>query len=273
MNETKQDSCASFKFCVLGSGSSGNCIHVSSATTSLLVDAGLSGREIIRRLELTGADVSGIAAVCLTHEHSDHVDGLLGLLRVIKPRLYANSETVKAVERSLERHDLPWQIFSTGFPFQVGDISIEPFSVSHDAMDPVGFCLGCAGSRIGIVTDIGVSTTLVREKLRHCHALILESNHDEKMLKDSQRPWSLKQRIAGRQGHLSNRGASELLAEIAGPALTHVYLAHISADCNRPEIACRTVSAKLAELGFGSINVLPTWAAKPSQVYEVTRHA
>jgi len=255
------------RFCVLGSGSSGNCIYVSSGATSLLVDAGLSGKETLKRLALAGLDHSSIQAILLTHEHSDHVGALGVLHRRLKAAIYANSGTIQGVESSLGKQNLPWQVFSTGFPFQVGDITVEPFTVCHDGLDPVGFTFASGGVRIGIVTDIGMVTTVVRERLKNCAALVVEANHDEKLLKDAQRPWALKQRIAGRQGHLANSGAAELVVECAGPVLTKVFLAHISSDCNKPELAVRTVHEALRGRLFDRVDVALTYADRPTEVW------
>lgn len=256
------------RLCVLGSGSSGNCIHVGCGNTRLLIDAGLSGKETLRRIEQAGGDSSALDAICLTHEHSDHTAGLAALVRRFKPRLYANSATAEAVEKALECRDWPWQVFSPGFRFEIGEISVEPFSVCHDACDPVGFVLRHADVGIGVVTDMGTATGLVRERLKNCRVLVIEANHDEGLLRDSKRPWSLKQRIAGRQGHLSNKCAAELVAAVASPALTHVFLAHLSEECNRPGIACETVIKKLAASGFGRVKVLPTFPDRPSEAWK-----
>ena len=255
------------KICVLGSGSSGNSIHVGCGNTRILVDAGLSGRETLRRIELAGGDPSALDAICLTHEHGDHTAGLGALVKRLKPKLYANSATVEAVEQALECKDWPWQVFTPGFKFEIGDIAVEPFSVCHDARDPVGFVLQHGDVKIGIVTDMGTATVLVRERLKDCRVLVIEANHDEGLLRDSKRPWSLKQRIAGRQGHLSNKCAAELVAEVAGPKLSHVFLVHLSEECNRPGMACEAVQRKLNGAGLREVKVLPTFPDRPSEVW------
>ncbi|NQT94658.1 MAG: MBL fold metallo-hydrolase, partial [Lentisphaerae bacterium] len=220
--------------CVLGSGSTGNCMYVGSPATHILVDAGLSGKETVRRLEEIGADPSDLSAICVTHEHDDHTACLGILHRRLGLDLYGNAGTVDALKRNPKHRDLPWNVFQTGAPFAVGDLIVEPFSVPHDAYDPVGFVVRSGSESVGIVTDMGMATGLVRERLRGCRALVLESNHDSGLLRDADRPWSLKQRIAGRQGHLSNEQTGILLAEIAGPQLDTVCLAHLSEECNRP---------------------------------------
>ena len=273
------------KVCVLGSGSSGNCTYIASEHTRLLIDAGLSCKETDRRLNIIGADLADINALCISHEHDDHISSLKALYRksaTRKPhgghaglKLYANSATIEAIERDENMRGLPWNIFTTGSPFIVGDIKIEPFSVPHDSYDPVGFVLSRGHSRkdhperLGIVTDMGLATELIRERLKRCRILILEANHDSGMLKDSGRPWPLIQRIAGRQGHLSNDKAAELITEIAGPELKCVFLAHLSSDCNRPELAVKAVRDALLKIGRTDVSVKLTYPGKPSDVEEV----
>ncbi len=255
--------------CVLASGSAANCIYVASPTTRILVDAGLSGRETQKRFEQLGVDVTSVHAVCLTHEHDDHRAALKTLHTRHGIGLYANAGTIDAIERDGKLGPVAWQVFATGVPFPLGDLTVEPFSVPHDSFDPVGYVVEHAGSRVGLVTDIGMATHAVRERLRGCRAIVLESNHDEEMLRNSSRPWSLKQRILGRQGHLSNAQAGELLASVAGPELRYVFLAHLSVDCNRPEVAVGTVRRLLDAAGHGHVEIKLTYAERPSDVVEV----
>ncbi len=257
----------SFSFCVLASGSSGNCIYVASDTTRLLIDAGLSCRETGRRLAEIGGRLEDIQAICLTHNHSDHTSGLKVLHARYGVKLYANAGTCDVLAADQALKPLAWSVFTNGEAFDIGDIRVEPFSVPHDAADPVGFILEAGGVRIGIATDIGVPTHLVRERLRSCRALVMEANHDERLLEQANRPWSLKQRIAGRQGHLSNRAAAQMIAEIAGAGLTHVFLAHLSSDCNRPDLALETVRNVLKDRGHGDIEVKLTHPDRPGEIW------
>jgi phosphoribosyl 1,2-cyclic phosphodiesterase len=258
------------RICVLASGSAANCIYVASDQTRVLIDVGLSGRETERRLAEIGTDTRGIHAVCLTHEHSDHC----AALRVLKKRhglpVYANSDTAKAVDRmESEMAGVEWNIFTTGVGFTVGDLHIEPFSVPHDAYDPVGFLVTCGHLRAGIVTDMGMVTTLIRERLRNCQAVVIETNHDPDMLSNAKRPWSLKQRIKGRQGHLSNQEAADLVVEIAGPHLKSVFVAHLSRECNHPDLAHKTVREALDKGGFQHVSVLLTYADRVSEMVTI----
>jgi len=239
---------------------------VASPSTALLIDAGISCKRTGERLADIGASLSDVCAVCLTHEHDDHRSSLGVLHRRYDVDLYANGGTVDAIQNHGRDADLPWTVFTTGVAFDVGDLHLEPFSVPHDSYDPVGFIVSHGDARVGVVTDIGSPTSLVRQRLSGCHVLVLESNHDVELLQRSARPWSLKQRIAGRQGHLSNNQAGDLLCEIASDGLRTVFLAHLSDDCNSPALARNTVKERLSRAGHGHIAVKLTYRDRPSDV-------
>ncbi len=257
----------SIRVCILASGSSGNCTYIGNQNTSILIDAGLSGRETSRRLEQIGVKPDGIHAVCVSHEHNDHTAGLHVLHQRHHIPIFANSGTVEALSRDATMAEIAWQIFMTGSPFQIGGFQVEPFSVPHDAFDPVGFVVRSGDLRIGVVTDMGIPTTLIRERLKPCQVLVVESNHDEQLLQAAKRPWHLKQRILGRQGHLSNKTVAEMLTEIAGPHLQQVFLAHLSEDCNREELALKTARKALQEKGHHHIQVNVTYPDRISEVW------
>lgn len=252
--------------CVLASGSAGNCLFLGTATTRLLVDAGLSGRETAARLARLDVAPDTLQGICLTHEHADHIAGLRPLHGRHRVPLFANSGTVEAVRTDPSLRELAWQVFENGSPFAIGDIRLEAFSIPHDAADPVGYVIEAGGARVAIALDLGVPTALVRRRLRDCRALVLESNHDAQLLEESDRPWSLKQRILGRQGHLSNQAAADLLAEVAGPALTDVFLGHLSPECNRPDLALAAARDGLRRAGFPDVRVHPTFPDQASDV-------
>ncbi len=254
------------RVCVLASGSRGNCIYVESPTTALLIDAGLSARETLRRLTLIARAPTRIQAICLTHDHSDHVAGVPRLHKLHGWDLYANGDTAHAVDPGQE---LRWRLFTAGSPFRIGDIELLPFSLPHDAYDPVGFVLTHGASRLGIATDLGMATQLTRHHLRGCQLLVLEANHDEVLLKNSLRPWELKRRILSRQGHLSNETAANLLVDVAGDTLRQVFLAHLSSECNDLELALHTVRRRLTDAGFGHVHVCPTHPDRPSEFGEL----
>jgi len=239
----------SVKLTILGSGSSGNCAYVETGETRLLVDAGFSPRQIRLRLASIGRVPENLTAILITHEHSDHIMGLAGIAAKLNIPVYCNRATKDEIERILNIR-LDARLFTTGDGFEVGDIAVETFSIPHDAQDPVGYLMRTATGNIGFATDLGHFTRLVGERIRHANALVLESNHDVKMLQDCpRRPWSLKQRIMGRHGHLSNESAAEAIEQIMTAEMRHLYLGHLSRECNKPELALRVMNEKLSQIG------------------------
>jgi phosphoribosyl 1,2-cyclic phosphodiesterase len=227
--------------CILGSGSRGNAIYVSDGATAILVDAGFSAREIDRRMRQRGLDPASLSAILVTHEHSDHVRGVERLVRRHRLPVYLTAGTC---QEATALHNLPEiHPFACGRDFRINTLSVRPFSISHDAADPAGFTIGANGSRIGIATDLGQVTALVREHLRGCRLLIVEANHDPDMLMNGPYPWFLKQRIRSRTGHLANHETGRLLAGILHPGLERVVLAHLSETNNTPEKALAAMAA------------------------------
>ncbi len=242
-------------FTILGSGSSGNCAYLETEDTRILIDAGLSARQIRQRLLTLGRAPEGLNGILITHEHSDHIQGLSVLASRLQIPVYCNRLTRDAIVRDLGSQ-IAFQIFATGSSFEVGAVKVETFSIPHDAQDPVGFLLRTAAGNVGFLTDLGHATRLVIERVRPAHALVLESNYDTKLLQeDLKRPWSVKQRIASRHGHLSNDAAAEAAVQLVSPHLTHLFLGHLSRDCNRPEIADRVVRQKLQQAGASHITL------------------
>ncbi len=237
----------SLSVCVLASGSRGNAIYVSDGPTSILVDAGLSAREIERRLRLRGLDAAGLSAILVTHEHTDHLRGVERLVRRYRLPVYLTDGTQRAAGNLKNLPGL--YSFACGSEFRISTLSVRPFSISHDARDPAGFTIGANGGRIGIATDLGQVTSLVREHLRNCQMLIIEANHDPDMLTSGPYPWFLKQRIRSRTGHLSNHESSALLADVMHPGLKHVILAHLSETNNTPAKASAATFPVLAGTG------------------------
>jgi phosphoribosyl 1,2-cyclic phosphodiesterase len=243
------------KLCVLASGSSGNCTFIGTEKTRILIDAGLSARRTAERLAEIGESPEAINAICVSHEHGDHIAGIRVLQKNYGMPVYANAGTFEMIGGYIKGAR-----FTTGSPFSVGDFSIHPFPIPHDANDPVGFIFSAGSLKVGIATDIGMVTNALRERLRKCHVVVIEANHDETLLHEADRPWSLKQRIRGNQGHLSNRAAAALMAEIAGEGLEHLFLAHLSSDCNSPHHARTTFETVLAEAGHTHVKVRLTGA-------------
>ena len=245
----------SVRLTILGSGSSGNCAYLETDQTRLLIDAGLSGRQIRQRLLTIGRAPESLTGILITHEHSDHVQGLTGLAAKLRVPIYCNRLTGDAIAAAL-RLRLEFQIFSTGATFEVGDVLVDTFTVPHDACDPVGFLLRTSDGNIGFLTDLGHATKLVVERVRAANVLLLETNHDLKLLQDdTKRPWSIKQRILSRHGHLSNDAAAEVAGQIVSAELRHLYLGHLSADCNRPELAHRVIAQSLAKIGATHVRI------------------
>ncbi len=240
------------RFKILGSSSAGNCALLQTENSRVLVDAGFSARRICEMLEACGESIDGIDAVFITHEPGDHVAGLRGLSRHPHLKVFANAFTAEAVQTRLKTR-LDWRIFQTGQRFTFRDLEIDPFALPHDAHDPVGFVFTTGGgdlfqprSAVGWVLDLGYIPEMVRERIRGVDVLVMEANHDSDLLKNHvKRPWSLKQRISGRHGHLSNESARELIEGTPDAGWKQVYLAHLSGDCNTVDHVKRSFARSL----------------------------
>src|SRR6516165_916739 len=228
---------------VLASGSRGNSAVVQTSSTRILVDAGISGRETFKRMKALGEDPRALSAIVITHEHSDHVYGVATLSKKLKVPIFMTGPTHQAWARSMrdENGVRPTlerlEVFSAGRSFQVGDIAITPFTIPHDAADPVGFTFRAEGVKIGFATDLGYVPASVCDHLRRCDVLLLEANHDLEMLRVGPYPWSVKQRVMSRVGHLSNDALAQFLRNDYDGGAAYVVLAHISEQNNHPEIA------------------------------------
>jgi phosphoribosyl 1,2-cyclic phosphodiesterase len=257
------------RFTILGSGSGGNCAYLETDHTRLLIDAGFSARQIRRRLAELGRSPETLHGILLTHEHTDHVQGLAVLCAQVPLPVYCNRLTRDAVEQALGCR-VDGRLFQTGAAFDVGDVHVETFAVPHDAQDPVGFLLRTPAGNVGFLTDLGHATRLVLERVRPAQVLVLETNHDVRLLQDDpRRPWSVKQRILSRHGHLSNDAAAEVVGQILSADLRHLYLGHLSRDCNRPELAHRTVAGRVQALGGTHVRIEVTAQDRPSPTLEL----
>lgn len=240
---------------ILGSGSSGNCAYLETDEVRILIDAGFTLRQIRQRLATIGRAPENLTGVLVTHEHNDHVEGLAGLAKKLKIPVYCNRPTQDALERQLQSKFIS-RLFTTGDSFELGDLVVQTFTVPHDAHDPVGFLVQTSAGNIGVLTDLGHATRLVIERVRRANVLLLEANHDVKMLQDCpHRPWSLKQRILSRHGHLSNESAADAAEQIVSAELRHIYLGHLSRECNRPELAFGAVNSRLQKLGASHVRL------------------
>lgn len=243
------------RFAVLASGSKGNACYVESPRARVLIDAGLSGRETVKRLDSIGVDARTLDALVITHEHLDHIRGAGPLARSLKIPLYANGPTLLKGAKILGRIPVAVPV-STGETVEVEDLRIETFTKCHDAADPMGLVLCAENVRLGIVTDLGRMTPLVQDRLTGCHALIAEFNHDERMLEEGPYPLELKRRIKGPDGHLSNLQGSRLIRALAHSSLGWVALAHLSEVNNMPEKAYGAVKEALERCGRSCTRVL-----------------
>jgi phosphoribosyl 1,2-cyclic phosphodiesterase len=240
---------------MLASGSRGNCAIVASASTRILVDAGVSCRETFRRMKSLDNDPRALSAILITHEHSDHVYGLATLARKLRIPVFMTAATHQAWSRAVrDQVGEPPQLekferFESGRSFQVGDIAVRPFTIPHDAADPVGFTFRCEGVKVGFATDLGYLPASVRDQLRGCDVLVMESNHDLEMLRAGPYPWSVKQRVMSRVGHLSNEALADFFRSDYDNSAAFVVLAHLSVENNHPEIARRGAEKALANRG------------------------
>lgn len=227
---------------VLGSGSKGNSTVVSSSKTRILVDAGFSCRETFRRMGIAGIAPKSLNAIVVSHEHNDHVNGVFMLARKLDIPVFMTDATQRAWWRSnREKYEgerlQKLEMFASGSSFQIGDVEIMPFTIPHDAADPVGFRFNADGVRLSIVTDLGYMPENVKYYVQGCDCLMIESNHDLEMLRTGSYPWSVKQRVLSKKGHLSNEALAEFFATDYDGAAAYLVLAHLSEQNNHPEIA------------------------------------
>ncbi len=233
-----------FGYCPLASGSKGNSIYLGSKNTKVLIDAGISTKMLQKRLAEIDVTLDMIDAIIVTHEHMDHIHALKVLTNRYQIPILANADTAKGIYASLRT--LPkFKIFTTGEPFEFGDLHITPFSVQHDTLDPVAFRIRVEDLTLGFCTDLGYVTSLVEAHLQNCDYLYLEANHQPSMVHSSPRSYIYKNRVLGRQGHLSNEACAELISKVFHEGLKHVHLAHLSGECNTPELALKVIQDHL----------------------------
>lgn len=242
---------------ILGSSSAGNCTYLKTPSSQILIDVGFSGRRVEELLQSCGGLIEDINAVFITHEHADHTAGLVGLAKYEHLEYYATAHTAEALQGKLKRQ-LDWKTFEAGSILKHKDWTIETFSIPHDAYDPVAYLFHYQPTpntekllSFGIVTDLGYMPQGIMERLKAVDYLILESNYDTELLdQDDKRPWSLKQRIKGRHGHLSNETAIEVLKNLHNSRLKQVWLGHLSRDCNDVEQLRNRLALEVGHLSF-----------------------
>lgn len=232
---------------MLGSGSKGNSVYVESNGTGLLIDNGFSGKELDTRLHKVGRSLNNVSAVCMTHEHNDHIHGVGVISRRCSLPVYANPGTFGAAEHKLGKLHKRME-FNTGDKVKIDGLEVHSFAVSHDTADPVGYVISDGRHYLGYCTDTGMVTRLMELRLAGCHALILEFNHNLEMLKNGPYPLPLQQRVRSRQGHLSNEDGAALLNSLMHPKLRYGVLAHLSETNNHPNLAIDAATPCFGEI-------------------------
>jgi phosphoribosyl 1,2-cyclic phosphodiesterase len=243
------------KWIVLGSGSAGNSAVVCTGTSRLLIDAGLSAARLLERMQAIGVTPDSLSGIFITHEHGDHCKGLDILTKKHPLPILCNART-REVLRDAIRTEKQWHNIPGAGAFEFAGLHIETFSVPHDAADPVGLVLRHEDSALGVVSDTGHVTAQMRQKLRDLDTLFIEANYDTGLLSsDPKRPWSTKQRIQGRHGHLSNEQTAAFIADVLSPRLERIVLGHLSQDCNSPGLATAAVQSALSQAQRPDVHV------------------
>lgn len=264
------------KFCSLASGSSGNCQYIGSRETKLLIDAGLTGKYIIKALENIDVEGNDIDGLLITHEHNDHIKGVGVLMRKFDIPLYVNEKTWGVMKDKIgDVRGKDIRIIKNDDSFYIGDIKVKPYCISHDACDPIGFSFVSDNAKISIATDLGCINDEIIEEIKDSDLLIIESNHDIEMVKMGRYPWFLKKRILSDKGHLSNEAAGKIIAKVVENGnVSYVVLAHLSKENNFPELAYETVKNIVAEkkIKVGrDISLDLTYRDRISRVYNIRK--
>lgn len=265
------------RFCAFASGSSGNCIYTGSDSTHILVDVGISGKRIESALNdagLTGRDVSGIL---ITHEHSDHIAGLGVISRKFGIPIYASGATLEAIKKDRATGTIDEALFNpivADRKFMIGDLTVNPMKISHDAADPLAYRIACEGKRVAVCTDLGTYDEYTIDCLSNLDAVLIESNHDIKMLQVGPYPYPLKQRILGNRGHLSNEASGRLLSRILHDDMKRVFLGHLSQENNLPDLAYEAVRLEITmsqDNGYrgDDFNISVAKRSEPSELIEL----
>ncbi len=240
------------RFCNIASGSSGNCTYIGDEETHLCVDAGLSGKRIEAGLNDIGLTTSDMSGILVTHEHSDHINGLGVISRRYGIPIYATGGTIQAIRSMPKFSDIPEYLFheiKADMPFKLGDFSIRPIRISHDAAEPVAFRFDNKGKSIGVLTDLGKYDDYIVENMKECNTVMVEANHDVNMLQVGPYPYQLKRRILGDKGHLSNDTCGRLLVDLISSRLENIVLGHLSHENNLAELAYETVRMEVTMSG------------------------
>ena len=263
------------ELCSIASGSSGNCIYAGTESSHLMIDAGISGKRIEAGLNSIGLKTAEMQALLVTHEHSDHISGLGVVARKYGIPIYATAETIEAVKGISSVGKVDETLFhpiEAGAEFQIGDITVEPVSISHDAANPVAYIMKQSDKKMAVITDLGKYDNYLIDKLQDLDVLLLEANHDVRMLQVGSYPYPLKQRILGDRGHLSNESSGQFLGQLLHDKFKKVVLGHLSKENNLAELAYETVRQEV-EQGENPYhgNDFPIQVAKRDEVSELIR--
>jgi phosphoribosyl 1,2-cyclic phosphodiesterase len=256
------------RVCLLASGSGGNSIYIQNGSSSVLIDAGLTGKRIEERLQGIGVDPSTLQGIVVSHEHSDHIKGVGILARRYHLPVWLTEGTLNASKKTF-RGTEQIHVMDNDEDFSIGDLAFQAFQLPHDAADPVNFVVTDGNAQVAIATDMGVMTQLVYQRLREVDFVVIESNYDLKMLMDGPYPWDLKKRISGRHGHLPNDGAAETLCNLALEGLQQAVLAHLSEKNNHPDLARETCQDMLVHRGIRNFSITVAAQDRPGDIFVV----
>ena len=256
------------RFAVLGSGSSGNAAVIEAGGLRLMVDAGLSARQLTQRLAQIDLQPEQIDGILLTHEHGDHVRGLKAFAGKHAMPVFSSHLTAQCLRAELPQ--VRWKTFERGQSFTLGELNVQTFATAHDAVEPLGYVFSASGRRLGLLSDAGHVTPGMVQSLSGCHGLFLEANYDASLLEaDHRRPWAIKERIRNAHGHLSNEQTADLVARVAHPELRCIILGHLSSDCNRPERAMAAVRQTSADRLPAEVHLGCALPDRPSHWFEI----
>jgi len=256
------------KVCLLASGSAGNAIYVQNGATRILIDAGLTGKQIEARLSAIGVDAQSLQGIVVSHEHSDHIKGVGVMARKYKFPVWMTQGTFDGSKKTFRGPERV-RIIENDEGFVIGDLAFEAFSLPHDAADPVNYVVSDGTAKCAIATDMGVMTQLVYQRLKDVDFVVIESNYDRNMLMNGPYPWDLKKRISGRHGHLPNDGAAETLCDLALEGVKQAVLAHLSEKNNHPDLAQKTCRDMMVERGIVKFPVTVALQDRPSEIFVI----
>ena len=256
------------KVCLLASGSGGNSTYIQNGASSVLIDAGLTGKQIEERLQSFGVDPASLQAILVSHEHSDHIKGVGVMARRYGVPVWMTQGTLDASKKTF-RGTERIRVFENDEAFSIGDLSFQPFQLPHDAADPVNFSVTDGHAELAVATDMGVGTQLVYQRMRRSDMVIIETNYDYQLLMDGPYPWGLKERINGRHGHLSNEGAAQALCHLAKDGLQQAVLAHLSDKNNRPDLARQACEQMLHHQGIRHFSMSVAEQDRPSDIFVI----